>query len=130
MSANYTLQRFLPGGAPDRGFGGDSVVEVLCMLPGNYSEGVGMLTTQSDDRILVITSGGHDFLGRVGTFTVDGALDRSFGFRGRARLPSTPRPTSLGAVALAPGGRILAAGSTWSRADKPLNLVVTRYLEL
>jgi len=121
---NYIIARVLPSGAPDSSFGEHGVVDLFA-LQNRFVRTAGVVTTQPDGRILAIVDG-DDNVGRVTRFTADGRLDTSFGFRGRAPLPSTEHRPSFRALALDADGRILAAGDTLRRLT-PLNVVIARY---
>lgn len=86
---------------------------------------------QPDGRLLVVGGGaGHESQGfmAVVRFMPDGSLDRSFGKKGKVMLPLVGfeggRATG---VALQPGGRIVVAGTTRTRSERPQG-VVARFL--
>lgn len=66
---------------------------------------------------IVVGATSTDTLGRpasgmlVERLRSNGALDRGFGSGGRARSPAALRGTTASSIALAPGGKVVAAGS-------------------
>ena len=103
--------RLLPDGRPDPGFSGDGVALVDHGYGNDSAEAVvvrgGKVIAAGDGRY----TGGRSYFGLV-RLRGDGRLDRSFGRRGR-RLVSfgARRYASANALAAAPGGRLVAAGS-------------------
>ena len=124
------LARYLPNGALDRTFGGDGKVghwEPSSPPSAMYAFAVAI---QPDGRILA--AGGYDvFAMGIARVLPHGRLDPSFGGDGVVRTDVKGAEQSVSALALQPGGRILAAGSSWpheSITEGVPRFVVIRYL--
>jgi uncharacterized delta-60 repeat protein len=94
-------------GAPDRTFG-DGGRQVL-VQPG--ADRAGAVALAPDGRILVVGDGGPDSAMTVTRLAPDGTPDATFGEGGTRRVDLGGRETG-DAVAVAPDGSVVAAGST------------------
>jgi uncharacterized delta-60 repeat protein len=128
-SFGLALARYLPSGSLDRSFGGDGKVGYwdLSSPPGKI---FGLaVALQPNGRILA--SGGYDVWAMgIARFLPHGRLDPSFGGDGVVRTKVKGSEQALSALALQPGGRILAAGSSWpheSLTEGVPRFVVIRY---
>jgi uncharacterized delta-60 repeat protein len=112
---NATVVRLTPSGQLDASFGGGDGVVTLPTPPGS-----------SNFRSVAVAPGGDvvaagnlydsgptstDLL--VASFTADGVADTSFNGTGWARADFDGDRDSAEAVAVAPGGKMVAAGDTW-----------------
>jgi uncharacterized delta-60 repeat protein len=98
-----TLVRYRPSGALDRSFGEDGTVRLN--LTGH--DRLRAVVLEPGGRILVAGSSNWRFL--LARYTSRGALDASFG-RGGIVLGGTHSYEQLDALAIAPSGKIVAAG--------------------
>ncbi len=104
-SSGLALARYLPNGSLDRTFGGDGKV-------GAHAMSGSAVAIQPDGRILA--AGSYDiFLLAIARFLPHGRLDASFGGDGVVHTQVAGSEQHLSALALQPGGRILAAGASW-----------------
>ena len=128
-SFGLALARYLPNGSLDRTFGGDGRVGYWDPTDPPSDIDAHAVAIQPDGRILA--AGGYDvwFMG-IARFLPHGRLDPSFGGDGVVRTKVKGSEQALNALALQPGGRILAAGSSWpheSITEGVPRFVVIRY---
>ena len=128
-SFGLALARYLPNGSLDRTFGGDGRVGYWDLTSPPSAIDAHAVAIQPDGRILA--AGGYDvwFMG-IARFLPHGRLDPSFGGDGVVRTKVKGSEQALSALALQPGGRILAAGSSWpheSITEGVPRFVVIRY---
>jgi uncharacterized delta-60 repeat protein len=103
--------RLLPDGRPDPSFSGDGVA----LLDHGYGDDSAQAVVLHRGGIVVAGSGRANAAGArfgVARFRGDGRLDRSFGKRGHRLVSFGPRRLAGAyALAVAPGGRLVVAGS-------------------
>jgi uncharacterized delta-60 repeat protein len=129
-TSGLALARYLPNGALDRTFGSDGKVgHWEPSSPPSQMFGSTM-AIQPNGRILA--AGGYDiFSMAIARLLPDGRLDPSFGGDGVVRTKVKGAEQGLSALALQPGGRILAAGASWPHEtiqEGVPRFVVIRYL--
>ncbi len=89
------VQRFTSAGAPAGTYvGGGGVAQAAA--------------AQSDGKVVVAGSSGGMFAER---FNADGSVDASFGSGGIARVPALGSSAAANGVAVAPGGKVVVAGT-------------------
>jgi uncharacterized delta-60 repeat protein len=115
---NFALTRFTADGKLDSTFS-DGRGKIFDLAPGR--DFIGGIAVQPDGKIIVAAA---LEAAQVGTFSVgaarftpDGVLDRSFARDGISTLEVGAGP-SIDAVALAPDGRIVIAGSVFNGQDR------------
>ena len=117
---NAFLMRLTANGALDPTFGNGGRVAIQAGSSGGVQVGVSTISAArlaADGRILILGEGGDRGM-TVMRFTASGALDTSFGNKGRALLKFSgiadyDEPAAL---ALQPNGKIVAAGYATNRA--------------
>lgn len=113
--SGFGIARFNSNGTPDQSFGTNGKV-----ITGNDEAQVFSLALQSDGKLI---AGGTSFVSNerqedfaLARYNSDGSLDRSFGMGGQVNTDlanSTLQGSDRAkAIALLPGGRVLAAGFT------------------
>jgi uncharacterized delta-60 repeat protein len=115
-SGGYALvRRYNPDGSPDGQFGYSGTVELATTTNGMEHIYLDKVAVQSDGRIIV--AGSTD--GGVGTnrfllarFNPDGILDPSFSYDGLVETQFTGGSDVARGLAITPGGKIVAAGSS------------------
>ena len=119
------VARYRPAGEPDPTFSGDGVEKL-----GKFSSGaaLGAVAIQPDGRIVAAGSAESDFF--VARLLQGGKPDRSFSGDGRLRTGVGGNGDTVTSLALAPDGKILAAGY---RAESGFRstyyaLAIARYL--
>lgn len=111
----FAVARFLPDGRLDAGFSGDGHVTVDFGYGNDRAQAVAI---QPSGRIVVAGTGTRNLYRTLDDFAVarlrdDGRLDRSFSRDGRRTVRFGRARFDFGyGLALAPGGRIVVAGST------------------
>jgi uncharacterized delta-60 repeat protein len=117
--ANFGIARFLPDGRLDRTFSRDG--RAFVSFGRGRFDAAHALALQRDGRIVVA---GESRVGNVGPprfalarLTRRGALDRSFGSRGRRLTNPSPFGGFAKAVLVLPDGRILAAGFAYDSRE-------------
>ncbi len=125
IEGRILLERLLPNGSPDPGFGGgDGRTAVQFSPEGCACSAAHAVRLQSDGRIVVLAHEEHNGRAAIVTrFLPDGRLDRSFGPGGRgfARHPSS---FALG-LAVAKNDKLVIAGQSDGREGP--NFMVLRY---
>jgi uncharacterized delta-60 repeat protein len=127
LASTMTVRRFLPDGRADTGFGTGGTV----VIPrAGLSESIG-LAIQDDGRIVAAATGaswGQGNIwgwGLVARLSADGALDPTFsGGTATVDVPFST-PSEFGALALAPGGKLVMAGS-FTNGENDAGLMVAR----
>jgi uncharacterized delta-60 repeat protein len=111
---DFALVRYTPDGRLDLGFGSGGIV-TTDFGSGEASarpalDRAGGVAVQSDGRIVVAgsTRGDHQAFA-VARYTVDGALDSSFGVGGKAQIPA--QSAQVYAVIVQPTGDLVLAGT-------------------
>jgi uncharacterized delta-60 repeat protein len=127
-SSTGFLLRYRPDGSLDPTFGSDGKVELS-------ASGVSSVLARANGKLAVVgTSGRENFV--LARYDARGSMDRSFGRAGKVvTAVGGPRhfPARASAAALAPGGKIVVAGSRMdpdkrSSADGlPFSMIVVRY---
>jgi uncharacterized delta-60 repeat protein len=109
----WALARYRANGSLDLSFGAGG--RVLTLIPPGQLEPYGPLAVaiQADGKVVVVGGGGF----RLARYTVRGRLDPSFGRKGRVLTDFSSvggsGPSSIAsAVAVAPDGKVVAAGSS------------------
>lgn len=120
---------------PDATFGTGSLAKHLLLSP-NAANTVTATTVQPDGKTLILGQAMGPVTSTVPRATVvrlttAGVLDTTFGVGGRAYLPDTysdagSSQTSAVAIAVAPNGRIVIAGSSGATAGGPRRPTVAR----
>lgn len=126
---DFALARYLPDGTPDTSLNGSG--KITAAVGDTYDECLA-LTLQPDGKALAAgysyTDDGNTFAPDFALlrFRADGQPDSSFGQYGRVVTPIGGGSDQALAVALAPDGKILAAGRTNNGVD--LDIAGARYL--
>lgn len=116
---HYALARYTPSGAPDPSFGGgDGMLDF--QMRGTPSD----MTVQSDGKTVLAGSAEFNRFG-VARVTPGGALDAGFGNGGKVVTSFNDAQTRATSVAIAPDGKIVAAGSFSRSVNRG---VLARYL--
>ena len=128
-SYGLALARYLPNGSLDRTFGGDGKVGYWNVPSPPWAIFGSAVAIQPNGRILA--AGDYEiFAMGIARFRPGGRLDPSFGGDGVVRTKVKGGEQALSALALQPGGRILAAGYSGpheSIEEGIPRFVVTRY---
>lgn len=109
----FALARYLPDGSLDATFGGNGKVRTGFTKGWDLAFGIAV---QPDRRIVVAGHAGgprsspRDHRFAVARFRPHGALDRSFGVRGKRMMNFTPGDDWAQDLAIQPDGRIVVAG--------------------
>lgn len=131
-SGGFAVARYYSDGTLDHSFGtGGKVVTRLCTVDGtedasNVYEGAGMVTLQSDGKI--VAAGQSDRSFAVVRYNPDGTLDPSFGEEGKVttRIGTDPEiEDAASALALQADGKIVVVGRTWQPYTN--DIAVVRY---
>jgi uncharacterized delta-60 repeat protein len=131
-SADFILVRFNDDGSADTTFGSDGAVVTDFF---NSDDTAYDLVVQPDEKIVVA---GRAFRVRSSTlrngsafglarYNPDGSLDSAFGTDGKVATDFTGTDDAAFAVALEPGGKILAVGTTFNPAPLYDDFAVARY---
>jgi uncharacterized delta-60 repeat protein len=118
---DFALARYHPNGTLDATFGGDGRVQTDLDPSGwDSRDEVMAVVIQNDRKILVAGESDHDFA--LARYNPDGTLDPTFGSGGRVLTDFAPgRATSSSdrahALAIQPGGKIVVAGTSWTRTS-------------
>ena len=121
QQTKFTLVRYNEDGSLDTTFGDKGIVATN-ILGTEYDYSVSYaLLLQGDGKIVAVGSvfdpEHHHDVFAAARYNPDGSLDESFGDGGKMRVPVNPEPLTSAndtavAVALAPDGKIVLAGST------------------
>jgi uncharacterized delta-60 repeat protein len=108
-NSDFAVLRYNPDGTPDLAFDGDGMA--ITDIGGNSDEAMTALL-QPDGKIVVagntITGGGYDFA--LVRYNSNGSLDNSFAGNGKLTPDLGSTYETINAVALQPGGKIIAGG--------------------
>jgi uncharacterized delta-60 repeat protein len=122
---DFGLVRYTATGRPDGRFGRHG--RVRTDLGADVGEGVRGVAVQHDGRVVAVGDtqgpGGSD-VGLV-RYRPDGRLDRGFGVGGVVVTSVSPATDEVGGLALAPGARVLVAGTT--AVAQSFGFFVSRY---
>jgi uncharacterized delta-60 repeat protein len=135
----FVLTRFSADGQLDRGFGGDGVVTTTVPRPAKSQDAsLTGLVVQPDGKVVVSGTvnldNPNDGRAVLIRYNVDGSLDPSFGSGGVIADALPARSARIEAIALAPDGRIVAAGTRNTAtaqsdpSDEKEQLTVARFL--
>jgi uncharacterized delta-60 repeat protein len=123
---DFLVARFTSAGALDPSFGTGGIVVTDVNGDVDFASAVAL---QPDGRILVggysLATGGFASFGLV-RYLTNGAVDASFGVGGIVRTPFFGYACSINALAVLPGGRILAAGQA-SDQNNNIDYAIARY---
>jgi uncharacterized delta-60 repeat protein len=115
-----TAARYLPSGSLDESFGGNGLVRNNLSICVSY----GSVAIQTNGKIVATSAGNLTSLIR---YNSDGSLDNAFGDGGQVTI-DLGYSSFLGAIALQPDGRILAAGGLQTVRFEDERILVLRFL--
>lgn len=110
-NARFEVLRYLPDGSLDPSFGSGGIASAT--FPGDSFTVAHAVAIRSDDRIVVAGEANSGF--GIAQFTPDGILDDIFGTNGRVVLHPSPEGAEATALALAPNGQAVVAGTAEAR---------------
>jgi len=117
---DFGIVRLLPNGALDPSFDGDGVV----ISDFGSDEAIGSVIVLGDGRIVLGGRRLNDFA--LVRYLPDGSLDGTFGNGGLATADSGASET-IGQLIALPNGKLLAAGSTFTAQDGPIDFLLARF---
>lgn len=132
-SGDAFLRRYTSSGAADASFGIGGVA--LIDLKGNWTDSLSALIAQPDGKILAaITSHNpqdwtfpYDARFGLARFTPDGALDKTFGSKGKVVTDLGNGWESITGIALQSDGKIVVSANSNGSAGRSGNFIVARY---
>lgn len=112
-SFQFVVLRYMSNGAPDTAFGTDGVV--MTSYPGRQAYAQSLVLLPSGKIVVAgysedATASGANF--EMIRYASDGSPDPTFGTAGRVTVDARGTDDRVGALALAPGGALVLAGST------------------
>ena len=117
---DFGIVRLLPNGVLDPSFDGDGVV----ISDFGSDEAIGSVIVLGDGRIVLGGRRLNDFA--LVRYLPDGSLDGTFGNGGLATADSGASET-IGQLIALPNGKLLAAGSTFTAQDGPIDFLLARF---
>ena len=128
----FALGRYLPDGSLDTGFGAGGTT-VTTGFPGQDVARAGAVAIQPDGKVVAAGKVQQDSTGHtsfaLARYLPDGSLDRTFGMEGRVVTGrADARTLEANALAVAPDGKLIVAGTSYLDDVNGDDFVVARYL--
>jgi uncharacterized delta-60 repeat protein len=131
MDIGFSLTRFNPDGSTDFGFGSGGKQITSFFDAGAKANGI---VLQADGKFVVAGTASDSATRPVATdfalarYNSDGTLDPTFGIGGETSVPFSDSATEqANALAIAPDGKIIVAGSAFKTFATPPDFAVRRY---